>query len=156
MTAAPLLEHLQHDPARFEELARALVEAAMIENAALERLGPVMYPAHGYPDKKPDADARRRSDAVFAAWYAWIGQAEALLHRLRQAPAAGESQRLPDYAEAFDLQVRLARSKVHLTLNDLLFGFDQALRGEGIPLEEVRRELQSKLRAKRASQVEAA
>ena len=58
----------------------------MIENAALERLGPVMYPAHGYPDKKPDADARRRSDAVFAAWYAWIGQAEALLHRLRQAP----------------------------------------------------------------------
>ena len=156
MTATPLLEHLQHDPARFEALARALVEAAMIENAALEKLGAVMYPAHGYPEVKPDETARRRSDAVFAAWYAWIAQGEALLHRLRAAPVAGEVGKLPDFAEALDLEVWSARNKVHLTLDDLLFAFDQSIRGETIPGEEVRRELQLRLRAKRAGKVEAA
>ena len=156
MTAAPLLEHLQHDPARFEALARALVEAAMIENAALEKLGAVMYPAHGYPEVKPDETARRRSNAVFAAWYAWIAQGEALLHRLRQSPVADEPGKLPSYADDFDREVWLARSKIHLTLDGLLSGFDAVLRGEGVPMEEVRRELQANLRAQRAAQVEAA
>ena len=124
----------------------------MIEESALRRLGLMMYPQI-FPPDRPDAEARRRSRQVFAAWYAWIGEGEALLLRLH---GADESRPLPDYAEKLGESVSFARMRVKMSLDDMLDVYAQIARGEGVPLEEVRRELNANLQARRAAQVEAA
>ena len=149
MPATALLEHLQDDPARFDLLARTLVEAAMLENTVLDKMGPLMYSLK--PDLTPSA--RNRSRQVFAAWHRWIGEAETLADRLRLSNGDG---RLPDYARALGEAVDAARFRVRMSLDEFRDAMRRAAEGEGVPLEEVRRELQDKLRRSRAGQVEAA
>ena len=146
MTATFILEFLPPTSPDFEATARSLVEALMIEEAALKKLDGIMYPV------APDADARRRSRQVFAAWHRWIDAAETLLRRIRLADASGG---LPEYALPLDLAWGDAAGMVHITLEDVEVGREQAARGEGVPGEEVRRELQSRLRVQRAGPVEA-
>lgn len=140
MSITPVLEALEDSP-EATATAHALIDALLTEAAALKKLDALMYPRH------PDAAARKRSRQIFEAWHRWIADAEALLRQLETMKPTGP---FLDRVREFQGELADAHSLTHMTLEKVERGREQALRRETVPGEEVRRELQLRVRGRRA------
>jgi hypothetical protein len=152
MTALPLLDLLRSeaDAARFAGTALAVAEERLAEVA--ERLVNACLMEYEQLDAldlslgaKPGEPANRNTRILIRAMYEeWAARAAALLERVQQLHRSG--RRVARYEELRHAEGRTA-AMLSVSLADIEEAQAQLRRGEGISGEEVRRELQARIRA---------